>query len=55
MISGNIADDCDAAHGPGMEPPSTSSTIRGRAVDVAGLQGSFPMPYDRPEWSRSIP
>ena len=27
----------------------------GRAIDVAGLQGSFPMPYDRPEWSRSTP
>jgi hypothetical protein len=37
-----------------------SKNVRGdsrplRAIDVAGLQGSFPMPYDRPEWSRSTP
>ena len=51
----DITDDCDAAHRPGMEAPTTPSTITGRAVDVAGLQGSFPMAYDCPEWSKSTP
>jgi hypothetical protein len=38
-----------------MEPPTTPHTTGGRAVDVTGPQGSFPMPYDCPEWSRSNP
>ena len=35
----DIVDGRDATHGPGMEPPTTPGIIRGRAVDVAGLQG----------------
>ena len=44
MVSGDIADGCDAAHGLCMGWPVNHQEIV--AVDVAGLQGSFPMPYD---------
>ena len=55
MILWDIADAATRYTDPVWSRPPHREPSGGRAVDVAGLQGSFPMSYDRPEWSRSTP